>query len=63
MCRVPDKAMNVVVFFSGGASSLNAIIVTEPLLTEYENRVLNVHPADLAILSGDTSSRFDASHL
>lgn len=25
-------------------------IVTEPLLTEFENRILNVHPADLTIL-------------
>lgn len=27
-------------------------IVTEPLLGEYENRILNVHPADLTILDG-----------
>ncbi len=34
-------------------------IVTEPLLSEYV--VLNVHPADLAILSGPELDRFDAS--
>ncbi|MDI6721489.1 MAG: formyltransferase family protein [Candidatus Aenigmarchaeota archaeon] len=38
-------------------------IVTDPLLTEYESRVLNVHPADLAILSGPTCSRLDVSCL
>lgn len=38
-------------------------IVTDPVLTEYESRVLNVHPADLAILSGLGSSRLDVSQL
>ncbi len=38
-------------------------IVTEPLLEEYENKVLNVHPADLAILSGDNVHRLDVSQL
>ncbi len=38
-------------------------IMTEPLLTEYEGRVLNVHPADLSILDGATSQRLDVSQL
>jgi len=38
-------------------------IVADSLLSEYENRILNVHPADLTILTGPTASRLDASQL
>ncbi len=38
-------------------------IVSDPLLEEYENRVLNVHPADLTILSGPRIERLYASCL
>ena len=38
-------------------------ILTDPILTEYESRILNVHPADLTVLSGPTSSRLDVSQL
>jgi len=36
-------------------------IVTEPLLTEYEDRILNVHPADLTIIGGDGFPQLDVS--
>ncbi len=38
-------------------------IVSDPLLEEYENKILNVHPADLTILSGPGIDRFCASQL
>jgi folate-dependent phosphoribosylglycinamide formyltransferase PurN len=38
-------------------------ILTDPLLTEYESRILNVHPADLSILSSPAVQRLDVSGL
>ncbi len=38
-------------------------ILSHPILKEYENRILNVHPADLTILSSPTSYRLDVSRL
>jgi len=36
-------------------------IISDPLLTEYHNRILNVHPTDLTILSGNGVSRLNAA--
>lgn len=38
-------------------------IITDPLLNLYENRIFNVHPADLSILSGPRNERLDAGIL
>lgn len=38
-------------------------IIVDPLLTEYADRILNVHPADLAILASRESRPFAISHL
>ncbi len=36
-------------------------VVSDPLVVEYNNRILNVHPADLAILAGEGFPRLDVS--
>ncbi len=38
-------------------------IVSYPLITFYKNRIFNVHPADLSILSGPRNDRLDAGIL
>lgn len=38
-------------------------IVVEPLLTEYADRILNVHPADLAILASKQGAEFGVRRL
>lgn len=38
-------------------------IIVDPLLTEYADRILNVHPADLAILASKESHAFGIPHL
>jgi len=38
-------------------------VVTGPLLAEYANRILNVHPADLTVLNGEDVFMLDVSGL
>ncbi len=60
-----DAVHNQIARFNADVIALSGYmhIVSDPLLEEYQNRVFNVHPADLSILSGLEIERLDVSEL